>query len=183
MPRGTDPHRRFMRVALVLPARKVAPMERSAMLAQVQSNSSVPHAEPGALDGFARGLGDVAATHALVIGERTLELVCLLIRRGCAAAGTLRWHEKAEPAAADLVVVSLPLRLQPLDDVLRQARRALLPGGRIVLLVAGKRPKALIGLVASTLRQYGFGPARLTATEGGMLVEAELPRLGVALHG
>lgn len=153
------------------------------MLAQVQTTPSASYADFGALDDFVRDLGDVADTHALVIGERTLELVCLLIRRGCAAAGTLCWHEKAEPGTADLVVVSLQSRLQSMDGVARQARRALLPGGRIVLRVLDKRPKAAVGVIAGTLRQHGFGPARLTATADGMRIEAELPRLGVVAHG
>lgn len=180
---GTDPHRRFMRRALILWPRTVAAMERFAMLAQVQSTALPPSPAPGALDDLVRGLGDVADTHALVIGEHTLELVCLLIRRGCAAAGTLRWHEKAEPAAANLVVVSSLPRQQSTDEVLRQARRALLPGGRVVLRVAAKRPKALVAMIAGTLQRHGFGPARLTAAAGGMLIEAELPRFGGVLHG
>ena len=153
------------------------------MLAQVQSAASAAPADFGTLDRLVCSLGDVADTHALVIGERALAVVCLLIRRGCAAAGTLRWHEKPEPATADLVVVSLLPGLQSVDEVARQARRALLPGGRIVLRVMGKRPKALVGIIAGALRQHGFGCARLTATAGGMLIEAALPRTGAIAHG
>ena len=152
------------------------------MLAQATPIPPSPQAESGSLDDFVGSIRDVADTHALVIGERTLELVCLLIRRGCVAAGTLRWHEKAQAGTADLVVVSLLPRLQLLDEALRQARRALLPGGRIVLRVAARRPKVMVGVVAGALLRHGFGTARLTATAGGMLVEAESPRLVAVLH-
>lgn len=137
----------------------------------------------GPLDDLVNGIGDVAECHALVIGEHTLELVCLLIRRGCIAAGTLRWHEKAEAAAADLVVVSPLPKLPVLDEALRQARRALLPGGRIVLQVGAGQPKVLLGVVADMVSRHGFAAAQLVVTAGATLLQAELPHPGASVHG
>lgn len=153
------------------------------MLAQAMPIPLTTSHAAGSLDEFVNGIGDVAQCHALVIGEHTLELVCLLIRRGCIAAGTLRWHEKAQAGAADLVVVSPLPQLPMLDEALRQARRALLPGGRIVLRVTGRRTKTAVAAVAGMLSRYGFGAARLTATAGGVTVQAELPRSGALRHG
>ncbi len=50
-------------------------------------------------------IGDVSDVHALILGEHGLELMCSLIRRGCATAAVLRLNEKADAQTADLVVI------------------------------------------------------------------------------
>ena len=127
-------------------------------------------------------IGNVSDTHALVIGEHTLELVCLLIQRGCIAAGTLRWHEKAESGAVDLVVVPDLPDLQLLNEALQQARRALLPNGRIVLHLAPERPSTVASLIFELLRRHGFCAAHATAQPSGSMIEAEVPFFGPGLH-
>ncbi len=136
----------------------------------------------GALGELAESIGDVSDTHALVIGEHTLEMVCLLIRHGCIAAGTLRWHEKAECGAVDLVVVPDLPDLQLLNEALRQARRALLPNGRIVLHLAPERPSAVAGLIFELLERHGFCAMRVMPQRDGSLIEAEVPFFGPSLH-
>ena len=80
-------------------------------------------------------LGEVRDEAVLVIGSRSLEVTCDLIRRGARSVMLLRTDRRPEAASASLVVVPEAPSLEWLACVLGHARRALLPTGRLVLRV------------------------------------------------
>jgi chloramphenicol 3-O-phosphotransferase len=106
-------------------------------------------------------LGDLSNTHAVVLGEGALEFMCALLRRNCIAATAMRWNEKVEAEIADLVVVPHVACLKVVEQALWQARRAMLPNGRIVLRVENDRTGWMAFSAARLLRTQGFASIRV----------------------
>jgi putative intracellular protease/amidase len=106
--------------------------------------------ESDLLDPLGRLAGDMTNARVLVVADHGLDLMCGLIRRGCLAATVL--HPGDKPDADNYDVVFIPLATSP-DDVIRLARRALAPNGR---LVAGVGHTAAAVALARRLRLNGF---------------------------
>jgi hypothetical protein len=75
--------------------------------------------------------GDLYTVRALVIAERSLDLLCGLIRRGCLAATAIRFGCKPDAKDYDLVVASPGSAAFSPGRLIRQVRRALAPNGRL----------------------------------------------------
>jgi hypothetical protein len=61
-----------------------------------------------------------------------------------------------------------------LDSLVRQARRALVPGGRLCVFIARTTSPRCLTALRSRLRLNGFTGIRATARAGGDIVEAAL---------
>ncbi len=127
-------------------------------------------------------LGDLSDTHAVVLGDHALELLCALIRRGCAAATAIRAGEKMEADSASLIVVPQGVTLETIEPMLRQAKRALMPNGRIALRVDSDHSGWVSFSAARILRAHGFCAIRVRALADQTLLTAERPFFGPTLH-
>jgi hypothetical protein len=129
-----------------------------------------PINEPTLLDPLLRLAGDIRSTHALIIADHGLDLMCGLIRRGCLAAAVLRDGDKADTGDYGLVLVpDATTHLSP-DELIHLARRSLAPGGR---LIAGARTSKAAAL-GRRLRLNGFTNLRSTHLPGLTLLRADL---------
>lgn len=123
--------------------------------------------------------GCVIDAHALVISRNGLDLMCRLLRHGCAATTILRPCEHCDHEAFDLVLVPNVGAGDAIDRLVRQARRALLPGGRFLAVAAtgpvasdGDRSRRLLRAV----RANGFGDIRTRTMQAGLLIRADVPK-------
>lgn len=136
--------------------------------------SHVPMPTAGAGDVVLEELEPPPGAHALVIGHRTLETLCSLIRRGCAGGTELRPDEHGAPRPDSAQIAVLPDPASPAEAALSVAiaRRALDCGGRIAIRDAsGQLWRELVAL----LRTQGFVAISTRDTSGGALVLGERP--------
>lgn len=117
--------------------------------------------------------GDMRNARVLVVAEHGLDLMCGLIRRGCMATTMLRSGDKPDTDDYDVVFVPLASALPSPDHVIRLARRAIVPNGRLIAGVSGG--KAAIAL-ARRLRLNGFSVTQSAHVPGLILLRADLRR-------
>jgi hypothetical protein len=129
---------------------------------------------PDLLDPLLRLAGDISQTHALIVAEHGLDLMCGLIRHGCLAATVLRIGDKPDANDYDLVVIPDTAAFPSHDDVIRLARRSLAPRGRLIVGVQNSRAASAL---ARRLRLNGFTALRSTHLPGLMLVRSDLRRV------
>jgi hypothetical protein len=137
--------------------------------------SSVPAPPDGPGDALLAAVEPPPGARALVIGHRTLETLCGLIRRGCVGAAELRPQEPGavRPDAAQIAVVPDPASLAEAAVSVAIARRALRGGGRIAIRDrAGRHWRDL----AALLLAQGFVAVSTRDTPQGVLVLAEWPQ-------
>jgi hypothetical protein len=126
--------------------------------------------------------GSVTGSHALVIAPNGLDLLCNLLRHGCAAATSQRLAERSEHEAYDLVfapsVASAPL----VARLICQAKRALVPTGRFLAFVPAMAidHEEVGALLVQSMRLGGFAAIQAKETQGGLLVRGDLPMLGIS---
>jgi hypothetical protein len=125
------------------------------------------------LDPLWRLAGDLSNARTLIVARQGLDLMCGLIRRGCLAATVLRPGDKPDSNDYDLVVVPLVAALPSADAVIRLARQALAPNGRLIAGVSNTR--AAVALVRR-LRLNGFSTLQSTHLSGFVLLHAGLRR-------
>jgi hypothetical protein len=126
--------------------------------------------------------GPISGSHALVLTGRGSDLICSLIRRGSLAAMSLRSTEKPEVGLYDLVLMPQVTSDACLDHLVHQARRALVPTGRVVARVTqDPSGRAALALVRA-LRLNGFVAVRAKALAGETLLRADLPAFGMAAN-
>lgn len=118
-------------------------------------------------------IGDVAGSHALILSDDGLELMCALLQRGCAAATTLRSNECVEAGTADLVVVPHASSTQVVEQAVKQARRAMLPHGRIVMRVESDLSGWVTFSAARLMRAQQFSAIRIRTFRNYTLLTAE----------
>ncbi len=113
------------------------------------------------------------AAHALVIGHRTLETLCGLIRRGCAGAVELRPYARVAPPPDTAEVVVLPDPASPDEAAasIAMAWRALSAGGQILVRAPSGRRREIEAL----LRRQGFAAISGRETERSATVFARRP--------
>jgi hypothetical protein len=146
-------------------------MSQTSVAAPVHAQPTNDPQEPALLDPLLRLSGDLRNTHALIVADYGLDLMCGLIRRGCQAATTLRIGDKANAGDYGLVLVPYATALPSHDDLIRLARRSLTPSGR--LIVGTRNGKAATAL-ARRLRLNGFTNLRSTHLPGLTLLRADL---------
>ncbi len=135
---------------------------------------SAPVPAASASDALLAEVGAPPRGHALVIGHRTLETLCGLIRRGCTGAAELRPGEPGalRPDAAQIAVIPDPASLAEAALCVAIARRALSGGGRIAIRdAAGRHRRELTTL----LRTQGFVAVSARDTPHGLLVLGKWP--------
>lgn len=124
---------------------------------------------PSTMDALLEELDLPVGARALVVGYHTLDMLCGLIRRGCAGGSERRPNEHAgpRPEAAEIAVVSDPGSVTEAATSVAIARRALTAGGRIAICDAKGLPhRALVAL----LRTHGFLGICTRRTPAGFLV-------------
>ena len=124
--------------------------------------------------GFA---GSIAGSHALILAPNGLDLLCSLLRHGCAAATCLRLGERSEHDAYDLVFAPGIVSAALVGRIIYQAKRALVPKGRFLALVPATAldHDELGALLVRSLRLAGFAAIRTEQAEDGYLVRGDLP--------
>ena len=155
--------------------------KKSVMTPSISSNPPILHPLPSDrpddawVDAILQFAEPLATDHVLVVAEHGLDLLCALIRQGCAAATCIRSTAKADAATHDLILIPDVATLSSLDHTVRVARRVLLPFGRVVIGVAGGPENGRVSLaLARRLRLNGFRTIRSKMTSGLVLLRAEL---------
>jgi hypothetical protein len=146
-------------------------MIQTSAAAPVQVRPTNDSPEPSLLDPLLRLAGPIQNSHALIVANHGLDLLCGLIRRGCLAATTLRIGDKPDAGDYDLVLVPNAEALPSVDEVIRVARRSLASRGR---LIVGVKPGQAAAALARRLRLNGFTGLRSTQLSGLTLLRAEL---------
>ena len=129
----------------------------------------VPVPVPGAGDALLEEVKPPPDARTLIIGHRTLDMLCGLIRRGCAAAIEVRPDEPGAPLIdkAQVAVIPDPASLAEATASVAIAKRALACGGHIAIYdVDGLYRRELTAL----LRQEGFVAISTRDTPDGALV-------------
>jgi len=151
-------------------------MIQTSVAASAQLAPHPEQPEPDSLDPLLRFAENIETSHALIIAEHGLDLLCALIRRGCIAAASIRPRDKADTEAYDLILVPLVTALPSLEHLTRLARRSLMPDGRLIVGLppdpAGHSPLALA--LARRLRLNGFAALRLAYFPGITVLQADL---------
>jgi hypothetical protein len=126
--------------------------------------------------------GAVTGSHALVIAPNGLNLLCSLLRHGCAAATSLRLAERCDHEAYDLVFAPSVTSTAPVARLICQAKRALVPTGRFLAFVpASALDHHNLGeMLVQCMRLNGFAAVRCKATKDGRLVRGDLPMHGLS---
>jgi len=146
-------------------------MLRTSEPAPVKTRPTNDSQEPVLLDPLLRLAGNIQNTHALIIAEHGLDLMCGLIRRGCLAATILRIGDKPDSGDYDLVLVPWAAALPSADEVIRVARRSLAPRGRLIVGVRGGKAAAAL---ARRLQLNGFTGLHSAQWFGLTLLRADL---------
>ena len=138
-------------------------------------------AEPSSDDPLLDFAGSIAGSHALVISPNGLDLMCRLLRRGCAAATTLRPSERFDHETYDLILAPRVVLPAQIGRLIFHAKRALVPTGRFLAFVPAN-PIDPDGDVAGHLQRSvkvgGFAAVQTREREDGMLLRADLPMYG-----
>lgn len=121
------------------------------------------------------------AARVLIVSVHGLGLLRGLIRRGCPAATCIRPAAKPEAAAYELACFQDVGAETNFELLVRNARRALVPGGRLTARIRRDRGGIARGL-ARRLKLNGFVHVATLPTPGGSLLWAELPTPGIANH-
>jgi hypothetical protein len=116
--------------------------------------------------------GSVAGAHALVIGECPSALVCELIRRGCRGAAILSSCDRVESQAYQIAIFMNP-SLEQADRLIRLARRALKPPGRLLLRFSVGVDFIAAQKLARSFSENGFSAMALEFLPTGTVVYAD----------
>jgi hypothetical protein len=146
-------------------------MLRTSEHAPVQAQPSNDSQEPPLLDPLLRLAGKIQNTHALIVAEHGLGLMCGLIRRGCLAGTILRIGDKPDADDYDLVLVPSAAALPSADELIKIARRSLASRGRLIVGVQDGKAATALG---RRLRLNGFTVPRSIQWSGLTLLCAEL---------
>lgn len=126
--------------------------------------------------------GPLDAATALVLaapGLRSLDVLCGLIGRGCAAAAELPLDCKVPVEPAEILLVPSLTDAASVKAALSLSRRCLLPCGRIVLEDSeGGLSREIVAL----LRDVGFCNIRLHAHADSAIISADKPMFGAMLQ-
>lgn len=124
-------------------------------------------------------VGCVVGSHALVISRNGLDLMCRLLRQGCAATAILRPGEHCDHEAFDLVLVPDVGSVDVMGRLVRQAKRALVPGGRFLAVASVDllgTDSAAVEDLQQSIESNGFVDFRTRRFTGGLLMQAALPK-------
>lgn len=113
-------------------------------------------------------------SHITLIGSNTLELLCALLRRGCADVSTTRVSDMAPTGTTDVAFVPFVASPECLERTIAHARRALSPFGMIAIHVAAYPNTALSRQAGRLLLLHGFSAIHMIDFSGDTLIRAEL---------
>ena len=119
-------------------------------------------------------LGPLQDARALVLGDACNAILPALAGSGCRSAAILPEGIEPMPAQADLVILPLVRSAAAATALITQARRALAPGGRLVLRLIDRRFGRLTVVAGLLLRRQGFLAAGLRAVPPELLLTAWL---------
>ncbi len=138
---------------------------------------------PSATDSLLRFVGPLEDAHVLLVTADGPELLCKLLRQGCASVTSLRASFRPERAAYDLVVIPQVAKPADIGQLIYCARRALVPTGRFIttipMAMSGSNGD-ITGLLVRSLRMGGFAPPRSRPSKDGLIVRADLPMYGLS---
>ncbi len=113
-----------------------------------------------------------------LIGPNTLELLCVLLRRGSADVSAMRVCDRPPAGTADIAIIPHVASPDCIKRAIAHARRVLAPLGTIAIHLAADPAGELSQQAGQLLLLHGFNPIRIYDYSGETLIRAELP-----LHG
>ena len=113
----------------------------------------------------------------LVIATNGLDLMCSLLRQGCAAATTLRPSERGDHEEYDLVLAPRMTLPAAVGAMTYQAKRALRPGGRFAAFAPTSSGSGsdTVRLLVGSVSMAGFINVQIRLLRDGVLVRGTLP--------
>ena len=126
--------------------------------------------DPDPLLSFA---GAIGGSHALVLAPDGVDLLCRLLRQGCAAATALRPNQRPDHEGYDLVITPQIASAAEVGRLIEQARRALVPNGRFLAFVP--EVPCTAELLVRSLRLAGFTAMQTRRVPEGVLVRSDRP--------
>ena len=118
--------------------------------------------------------GSLDRTHALIVAARGLDLLRALIGRGCLAATCLRPDTRPDAAAYEHAFFPDITPHTPLERIVRNARRALRPGGCLIARIGRDPTDRFARALAHRLKLNGFIGVRLSWSSQCTLLHARL---------
>ena len=122
----------------------------------------------------------IEAGRILIVAEHGFDLLCLVIRRGCQTATSIRPTGRPEAGSADLLLLPCVTDFASLELVIRLAGRVLVPGGRLVVGLPTCGPS--VSALSRRLRLNGFAAMRTAHTPNATVLRADLRDRAASIH-
>jgi hypothetical protein len=148
---------------------------RVAANARIAQNDGANEGEDGEINRLLHHADQIDGLHALVVSLHGTDLLCGLFRSGCSAATCLRPTARPEASAYELAFFPDLTPDTSLERIVRDARRALVPGGRLVARVRHDPTGQVARGLARRLKLNGFNTIRIRTTAGCTSLRADLP--------
>lgn len=113
-----------------------------------------------------------------LIGSHTLELLCVLLRRGNTEVSAVRVSDWPRSGTADVAIIPDLRAPDMLERAIAHARRVLCPLGTVALHLPSDPADAPAQHARQLLLLHGFSAIRLRDFAGETLIRAELPLFG-----
>lgn len=113
-----------------------------------------------------------------LIGPHTLELLCILLRRGNTEVSAVRVSDWPRSGTADVAVIPDLREPDMLERAIAHARRALCPLGTVALHLPSDPADAPAQHARRLLLLHGFSAIRMRDFAGETLIRGELPLFG-----
>ncbi len=139
-----------------------------------------PEAQGSRAARLLRFAGPLDGMHALVIGAAPTSLLDALLGSDCAAATCLRDTRLLAEDGQDLLIAPDLDEIAAALRVVRLARRALAPTGRLVASVHGAPSDMLGAALLREIGREGLVAVRTRLLAGSFLLRADLPFFGEA---
>jgi hypothetical protein len=123
----------------------------------------------------------IAGSHALIVSRNGIDLMCALLRHGCAEAAEIHFDGKPDAGQSDLVIFPDLTGADSPARICHLAQRALVPTGRLIACVSGRSSRAASLALARELRGSGFVAPHGALHEDRTYLRVELPAFGGAL--
>ena len=125
----------------------------------------------------------VAGAHALIVARHAIDLMCALLRQGCAGAALQQLSGKPERSECDLVIFADLTPDDPPSRVRYLAKRVLVPTGRLIARITDRQSGAAALSLAGALRAAGFVAPRVSVSRGETFLLVELPAFRMVATG
>ncbi len=139
-----------------------------------------PSPDGGAASTLVGLIGPVDGLHVLLLGSGTVEVMCGLMRGGCAAVTAMRGTRCPRGTPADLVVIADVGAAHTACQALAHARRAAGPAAALFIQLRPGASRSLVLQVRKALLEQGYGAGRVQQRGGVTVITAGRGQAGAS---